>query len=375
MAEIKNSFLKSKMNKDLDDRLVPNGEYRDAQNISVGKSEADDIGALENVLGNTLVPGTNLGINNLEIIGHYEDDNSNTIYLFLTDNSTNHFIYKYNNGNYTKLVEGTFLNFNTANPISGVNLVENLLFFTDNRNQPRKINVSKTLGYYTKENQISVAKYNPYDPITLLTSVEVTQATSSGVTITLASSNANIKKGMLVIVKQSNSSIKIPASEYLYVVNIVGTAITLNVAPSSAIIASDVVTFLATTMTGKDITFDFNQGADWPGDPDFLEDLFVRFSYRFKFDDQEYSLMAPFTQPAFIPQQKGYFLSDNEAAAFRSTILDFMQHGLQNLKLVIPSDAIIKTKKIANNTFNGLLITNSEYFFIKFFTLFICALW
>ncbi len=85
MAEIKNSFLKSKMNKDLDDRLVPNGEYRDAQNISVGKSEADDIGALENVLGNTLVPGTNLGINNLEIIGHYEDDNSNTIYLFLTD--------------------------------------------------------------------------------------------------------------------------------------------------------------------------------------------------------------------------------------------------------------------------------------------------
>jgi hypothetical protein len=358
MAEIKNSFLKSKMNKDLDDRLVPNGEYRDAQNISVGKSEADDIGALENVLGNTLVPGTNLGINNLEIIGHYEDDNSNTIYLFLTDNSTNHFIYKYNNGNYTKLVEGTFLNFNTANPISGVNLVENLLFFTDNRNQPRKINVSKTLGYYTKENQISVAKYNPYDPITLLTSVEVTQATSSGVTITLASSNANIKKGMLVIVKQSNSSIKIPASEYLYVVNIVGTAITLNVAPSSAIIASDVVTFLATTMTGKDITFDFNQGADWPGDPDFLEDLFVRFSYRFKFDDQEYSLMAPFTQPAFIPQQKGYFLADNEDAAFRSTILDFMQNGVQNVKLVIPLPDI--QSKLGNQNDDTYKITEID---------------
>jgi hypothetical protein len=336
MAEIKNSFLKSKMNKDLDDRLVPNGEYRDAENISVGKSEADDIGALENVLGNALVPDTNLGINNLEIIGHYEDDNNNTIYLFLTDNSANHFIYKYNNGNYTKLVEGTFLNFNTSNPISGVNLVENLLFFTDNRNQPRKINVSKTLGYYTKENQISVAKYNPYDPITLLKSVEITGATSSGVTITLASSNANIKKGMLLIVKQSNGSIKIPASEYLYVVNVVGTAVTLNAAPSSAIIASDVITFLATTMTGKDITFDFNAGADWPGDPDFLEDLFVRFSYRFKFDDEEYSLMAPFTQPAFIPQQKGYFLDGDEDAAYRSTILDFMQNGVQNVQLIIP---------------------------------------
>ena len=43
------------MNKDLDDRLIPNGEYRDAQNISVGKSEEDDIGALETVLGNILM--------------------------------------------------------------------------------------------------------------------------------------------------------------------------------------------------------------------------------------------------------------------------------------------------------------------------------
>ena len=135
------------MNQDLDDRLIPNGEYRDAQNISVGKSEADDIGALENVLGNSIVPGTDLGIANLEIIGHLEDDNNNIIYLFLTDNNTNHFIYKYDislNPSYVKLLEGIFLNFNTEFPITGVNLVENLLFWTDNRNQPRKINVEKS---------------------------------------------------------------------------------------------------------------------------------------------------------------------------------------------------------------------------------------
>ena len=48
------------MNKDLDDRLIPNGEYRDAQNISVGKSEEDDIGALETVLGNVLMTATGL---------------------------------------------------------------------------------------------------------------------------------------------------------------------------------------------------------------------------------------------------------------------------------------------------------------------------
>ena len=42
MAEIKNTFLKSKMNTDLDDRLLPSGEYRGATNIAVSKSEGDN---------------------------------------------------------------------------------------------------------------------------------------------------------------------------------------------------------------------------------------------------------------------------------------------------------------------------------------------
>ena len=54
MPENKNSFIKSKMNKDLDDRLVPAGEYRHAQNVAVAKSEGQDVGALENILGNNL---------------------------------------------------------------------------------------------------------------------------------------------------------------------------------------------------------------------------------------------------------------------------------------------------------------------------------
>jgi hypothetical protein len=343
MAEIKNSFLKSKMNKDLDDRLIPNGEYRDANNISVGKSEDDDIGALENVKGNTLVPGTNIGA--LEVIGYLKDNNSETIYLFLTDNVNDHRIYKYFNNSYTKIVEGAFLNFSNQNLISGINLVENLLFFTDNRNQPRKINVNKPLGYYTKENQISVAKYNPYEPLELLKSTtSVAGAASASTTITLSAANTVITKGMNVI------GPSITADQYIYVTNVSGVTITINAAATVANL--DVLTFLTTTMTGKDITYDFNGGADWPGDPDFLEDLFVRFSYRFKFDDQEYSLMAPFTQPAFIPQQKGYFLAEDEDAAYRSTILSFMQNGVQNVELLIPlPDAQNKLGAQANDTY------------------------
>ena len=64
--------------------------------------------------------------------------------------------------------------------IIGINIVEELLFWTDNRNQPRKINInlatSPSIGaintpsgptYYTQEHQISVAKYNPYQSIEL----------------------------------------------------------------------------------------------------------------------------------------------------------------------------------------------------------------
>ena len=54
------------MNKDLDARLVPNGEYRDAQNISVSRSEGSDAGALENLLGNTLLTKLKISLPALE---------------------------------------------------------------------------------------------------------------------------------------------------------------------------------------------------------------------------------------------------------------------------------------------------------------------
>ena len=71
----------------------------------------------------------------------------------------------------TTLVSGSFLNFAKGNLVLGINLLEDLLFFTDNRNQPRKINVSTAIGdtsYYSKEEDISVAKYYPWKPISFL---------------------------------------------------------------------------------------------------------------------------------------------------------------------------------------------------------------
>ena len=52
MPEIKNTFTQGKMNKDLDERLVPNGQYRDGLNIQVSTSEGSDVGTVQNILGN-----------------------------------------------------------------------------------------------------------------------------------------------------------------------------------------------------------------------------------------------------------------------------------------------------------------------------------
>ena len=93
MAEVKNAFIKSKMNKDLDARLLPSGEYRNAINAQISRSEGADVGALENVLGNKLVFDFEPGVANLTTIGSFVDEVSNIIYVFLTDNTTYNIYY------------------------------------------------------------------------------------------------------------------------------------------------------------------------------------------------------------------------------------------------------------------------------------------
>ena len=85
MAEIKNTFLKGKMNQDLDSRILPNGEYREARNLSISRSESSTVGEFENVLGNTAISSlsdlTPPAIAGTEIIGQLIDENKqeNTI--------------------------------------------------------------------------------------------------------------------------------------------------------------------------------------------------------------------------------------------------------------------------------------------------------
>ena len=368
MAEVKNSFLKSKMNQDLDDRLVPNGEYRYANNISVGKSESDDIGALKNVLGNELFPSTSNSeflpntttpnpdyVPGLECIGIFMDNQNNRIFQFLTNYTDPNpnlitfpedapfptgitewvmkiVVYDFDGAEtYTTLVEGNFLNLakNKEFQITGVNLIEGLLFWTDNRNQPRKINVNNALNnvnYYTDETQISVAKYAPIEPISLYRKA-VQEVTSVSSTTEFEVNDASgIIVGMTVVSENISGSEYITVNDVDYDNNIVF----LYQEPFIDIANADMLTFLGSTMSDK------SSDINWPGDPNFLEDKYVRFSYRFKYDDNEYSLMAPFTQIAYIPKQKGFFIDGNETDAYRSTVINWFENNINNIELLIP---------------------------------------
>ena len=52
MPELKQTFQGGKMEKDIDERIVPNSQYREALNIGVATSEDSDVGAAQNILGN-----------------------------------------------------------------------------------------------------------------------------------------------------------------------------------------------------------------------------------------------------------------------------------------------------------------------------------
>ena len=473
MPEIKNTFLKSKMNKDLDSRIIPNGEYRDGQNISISTSEGADVGALENIRGNINIASFGLNEPDLEIIGYYSDTANNRVFLFITNNNEN-IIDKapkiINNGSSTflnstliknpisnyilyfsvdkngrvnnqdTLVGGSFLNFSKNYPIYNVNVIENLLFWTDNRNQPRKINVDNAIvspyrgesnpGYYYNEDHISVAKYAPYNSISFLkyldnenldksektlknefdeflppfiafpaiikefdgrqyvgvngfpsnpgpsaTRTEFTELRNFLTRFSSGEERGEFSPFIFDFSGQRDTSEPNPEDKNYKVkvsiydeknskeayIDYVSSNHNIYLQSSSGLqifdFSSDGTPLLGWGEIDDKINIslslrnpDFNPEFKDIGDEDLLKQKFVRFSYRFKFDDNEYSLTAPFSQHAFVPKQFGYFIGEDADRAKQSSIVGFMENQITTAGLVIDlpcaSDEMISKLKV-----------------------------
>ena len=138
MPELKRVFTSGKMNKDLDERLVPNGQYRDALNISISDSEGSDVGAIESVLGNTAE--SSLVFSNATCIGVAKDTQNNKLYWFVTDDNGD-YILEYDQSSdtvsFVVIDYNGVLNFSTSYFITGVNVYNVKLLSTDNQHERR----------------------------------------------------------------------------------------------------------------------------------------------------------------------------------------------------------------------------------------------
>ena len=329
MPEIKNTFTQGKMNKDLDERIIPNGQYRDAMNVQISTSEGSDIGTVQNILGNTRVE--NIIPSNFICIGSIPNEKTNKIYWFVKSDSIDAILeYSEDNGIVPIIIDtkaGTdsaVLKF-SDNIITGINIIENLLLWTDNINEPRKINIERCkLGNETLTDLSSALHTKLVVDGNIVEKEVSTTATNSGNLINslevLAGPLGKLKVNDRLVSIQNNG-VDITISNIVVSGN--NATITLNDITTWS--SGDEIIFsikeeikeqdITTIKKGplKPINFKINKAASNNKNPLFKK-IFPRFSYRYRYTDGEYSVFAPFTNivfnSAYIEDQHTGFLYD-----------------------------------------------------------------
>lgn len=317
MANFTRNFIAGRMNKVVDQRLLPEGEYIDAMNIRMGSTENSEVGVIENTKGNlpltslTYIDGTPLSAD-ARCIGAIEDSANETIYWFVHDSNFSvgatgklDLIVSFNV--YTNILTyhvisiddgtgvNTVLNFNENYLITGVDILNNLLFFTDDYNAPRFINMGRNYP-------------NPVGNIDQITA-----------------------ESLLVIKKPPVTS------------------------PGVQPIVTN-------------------------GQENYLNTRFICFAYRYQYIDGEYSATSQWSQPAFVPNPFSFsvesFLNEGMTNFCNSAIITYNSGG----PLVVGIDLLFKRSDgnvikviekldkhnlgLVNNTDYQYTFTNSKIFTI-----------
>ncbi len=154
--KLKNLFTSGKMNKDLDERLVPKGEYRDALNVRVANSTGSNVGAVENSLSNVLKSALDFG-SGAKCIGAVDDDEANRVYWFVKSEAGSYIAEFDSVSSQSSIVledtrSNSILNFQTshmiqANVLTDADNEKKFLYFTDGINPPRRINIKTAKSY------------------------------------------------------------------------------------------------------------------------------------------------------------------------------------------------------------------------------------
>ena len=362
MAELIHTFTSGKMNKDLDERLVPNGEYRDALNLELASSDTSQVGTFQNIKGNLELrnkmynPKTNAynqwlnadyitALDTPVCVGAKADENSNDVYWFIASANTSVIAY-YNSK--TKLTEPLLvdtqgiLNFSENYLITGINVIEGILIWTDNQTEPKKIFIedwkNSTLNFVTHsqiysrnfiEDDITVIKKYPLqppviaaysnrviDPATGLPGANIDTQTSASFYQTVAGNIVPLPAGselllewssitlpvynygdILLLTNASNDPLDIDA-----VIRVEVTGLSSGGSQNLAYVSVLSVGFSPEGATLLPITYDVTLEQK----PPFFEMKFARFGYRYKYKNNEISAFSPFSNPVFIPGNFDY---------------------------------------------------------------------
>ena len=130
MPEIKSTFNQGKMNQDLDERLIPKGQYREALNIQVSTSEESDVGTAQNVPGNILInayaAGNPVVGGNWDCVGAIADEKNDALYWFIHNSGGRDAIIEYKDG----IVTPVLVALEKSAPIEVINTTRWLYDFT-----------------------------------------------------------------------------------------------------------------------------------------------------------------------------------------------------------------------------------------------------
>ena len=500
MAELKRNFLKAKMNKDSDERVIPPGEYLHALNVQVHTSDTGDVGALQNIMGtteiNSVTGGGTYADANAVCVGIVSHMSTDKIYYLINSNVgaiKKDYILEYNTltseiayvfvdiysveitglsgtGNTFEVtaaeakairpgmtfqssgvqvivtkVDGLVVTLDAAvsltNPlilnhrrvlefprsglVTGINVLDDTLFWTDNATEPKRVNIKRSIrgtggataipatlpsgdnaDYHTRFIQVeagtsdvleilSYTNGSDYPRYMALGDITVIRkAPSQALKVDAYSTTESEGERTDPVIGHVNSTV-IWAGSHPVGSNIEGLTFTFGV----DFRAGDIVHFTALNgVTASDASFSIKTQVqdssastyvegdnahttgyvfkvlsisaglistinDWSVELEsrdaFLDDKFARFSYRYKYQDGEYSTFAPWSKIAFIPGRYNYAPKDgyNQGMANRVrslTIKDYVSanipYGVTDIDLLYketnnPTVYTVKTVK------------------------------
>ena len=281
--------------------------------------------------------------------------------------------------------------------ITGANVISGLLSWTDNQTEPKLIKISKfkagssTFNYHTQfnnsdftEKDITVIKQSPLKaPVLTMSSTERTQSSfgveggtpvfikkdfySDGSVLTTGSRfditfspQGNFIKDDIITLEHSEVD-NVSETKHTITVKVLGLI-------NSEIIATgypDSNTYSATCIIQTiDLSLPDLGAVTWTAtlkekDPLF-EDTFVRFAYRWKYKEGQYSTFSPFSETAFLPSEFLYESDESHNMGMQNSLRTLSLNGFDTQPNDVELVEILIKDSVSNSVYVVDVLKNRE---------------